>query len=52
MSDRDYWERHARNYDLSMALLGGPMKRTVELCAESVRGCDRGARGRRGQPGS
>lgn len=41
MSDRDYWERHARNYDRSMVLLGGPMKRTVELCAESVRGCDR-----------
>lgn len=41
MSDRDYWERHARNYDRSMVLLGGPMKRTVELCAESVQGCDR-----------
>jgi hypothetical protein len=27
MSDdgRTYWERHAKNYDRSMALLGGPL---------------------------
>jgi phosphatidylethanolamine/phosphatidyl-N-methylethanolamine N-methyltransferase len=40
MSDtgRSYWERHARNYDRSMSLLGGPMPRVLELTAEAVDG--------------
>lgn len=43
MSDdgRGYWERHAKNYDRSMALLGGPLPRMVELIAEAVRGASK-----------
>ena len=33
-----YWDRHARNYDRSMRVLGGPMPRMLELVAASVRG--------------
>ncbi len=39
MSDKDYWERHARNYDVSMRwLLGRPLPRMLELVSEAVRG--------------
>lgn len=39
MTDRDYWERHARNYDASMRwVLGRPLPRMLELAAEAVRG--------------
>ena len=39
-----YWERHAKNYDRSMALLGRPMGRVVDLTREAVAGagCIRG----------
>jgi phosphatidylethanolamine/phosphatidyl-N-methylethanolamine N-methyltransferase len=36
-----YWNRHARNYDRSMALLGKPLPRMLELVAEAVRGTGR-----------
>ena len=39
--DRGYWERHAKNYDRSMAILGRPVPRMVELAAEAVRGAPR-----------
>ena len=35
--DRSYWERHAKNYDLSMKILGGPIPTMVARAAESVR---------------
>jgi phosphatidylethanolamine/phosphatidyl-N-methylethanolamine N-methyltransferase len=38
---RDYWDRHATNYDRSMALLGRPIPRMVELAAEAVLGAPR-----------
>ena len=39
MSDRDYWERHARNYDASLRwVLGRPLPRMSELASEAVRG--------------
>ena len=39
MSDRDYWERHARNYDASLRwVLGRPLPQMLELASESVRG--------------
>lgn len=38
---RDYWDRHAKNYDRSMLLLGGPIPRMVELAAEAVLGAPR-----------
>ena len=28
---RKYWDTHAKNYDRSMALLGGPTPHMVEL---------------------
>ena len=35
MSDRDYWERHARNYDASLRwVLGRPLPRILELVSE------------------
>ena len=37
----DYWDKHAKNYDYSMALLGGPMPRMIELVGEAVRGATR-----------
>ena len=40
-NERDYWDRHAKNYDRSMALLGGPIPRMVELTAEAVLGAAR-----------
>ena len=36
-----YWNRHARNYDRSMAVLGKPLPRMLELVAEAVRGKQR-----------
>lgn len=39
MNAKDYWERHARNYDASMRwVLGRPVPRMVELASEAVRG--------------
>ena len=39
MSDRDYWERHARYYDASLRwVLGRPLPRMLELTSEAVRG--------------
>ncbi len=39
MSDREYWERHARNYDASLRwVLGRPLPRMLELASEAVRG--------------
>lgn len=35
---RTYWDRHAKNYDRSMRLLGGPVPRMIELVARSVAG--------------
>ena len=38
MSDRDYWERHARNYDASLRwVLGRPLPRLLELASDAVR---------------
>jgi ubiquinone/menaquinone biosynthesis C-methylase UbiE len=39
-NDRRYWDRHAKNYDRSMAILGGPMPRMRDLVAEAVQGAD------------
>lgn len=39
MSDRDYWERHARNYDASLRwVLGRPLPRMLELASQAVSG--------------
>ena len=39
MSDKDYWERHARNYDASLrSVLGRPLPRMLELASEAVLG--------------
>ncbi len=39
MNDKDYWERHARNYDVSLRwVLGRPLPRMLELASEAVRG--------------
>lgn len=38
---RRYWERHATNYDRSMALLGGPVAKMAALAADEVRGAAR-----------
>lgn len=40
-NDRDYWDRHASNYDRSMLFFGGPVPRMVELTAGAVRGAAR-----------
>lgn len=39
--DRRYWDEHAKNYDRSMALLGGPLPRMTELAGSAVRGASR-----------
>ena len=39
--DRSYWDKHAKNYERSMALLGRPIPRMVELAGEAVRGAER-----------
>ena len=39
MSDKEYWDRHARNYDASLRwVLGRPLPRMLELASEAVRG--------------
>ncbi len=39
MTDRDYWERHARNYDASLRwVLGRPIPGMLQLTSEAVRG--------------
>lgn len=39
MSDRKYWDLHARKYDASLRwVLGRPLPRLLELASESVRG--------------
>jgi phosphatidylethanolamine/phosphatidyl-N-methylethanolamine N-methyltransferase len=38
--DRDYWQRHARNYDRSLRLLAGPLPRMLELTTGALRGAD------------
>lgn len=40
-SDRSYWDKHAKNYDRSMSILGRPMPRMVELAGEATRGLGR-----------
>jgi ubiquinone/menaquinone biosynthesis C-methylase UbiE len=40
-SDRSYWDKHAKNYDRSMSLLGQPIPRMVELAGEATRGLAR-----------
>lgn len=37
-SDREYWERHAAKYDLSLRPLGRPLPRMLELVAVAVSG--------------
>jgi phosphatidylethanolamine/phosphatidyl-N-methylethanolamine N-methyltransferase len=38
--DRDYWERHALNYDASLRVLSRPLPRMLELTMQAVRGAD------------
>jgi ubiquinone/menaquinone biosynthesis C-methylase UbiE len=38
---RTYWDKHAKNYDRSMSLLGRPMPRMVELAGDATRGLER-----------
>ncbi|MCU0675249.1 MAG: methyltransferase domain-containing protein [Myxococcota bacterium] len=38
---RLYWDKHAKNYDRSMSLLGRPIPRMVELVGEATRGLGR-----------
>ena len=39
MNAKDYWERHARNYDASMRwVFGRPVPRMMELASQAVRG--------------
>lgn len=35
---RSYWERHAKNYDRSMRLFGGPVPAMVDLVAQAASG--------------
>jgi phosphatidylethanolamine/phosphatidyl-N-methylethanolamine N-methyltransferase len=37
-SGQDYWNRHARNYDRSMLLLGRPIPRMIELTVAELKG--------------
>lgn len=39
--DVAYWNRHAKNYDRSMVLLGRPLPRMLDLMAESLTGTER-----------
>lgn len=41
MSDREYWERHARKYDASLRVLGRPFPRMLELVTQAVAGRER-----------
>ncbi len=36
--DRSYWNRHARNYDRSMKLIGKPLPRMLSLTREALAG--------------
>lgn len=38
---RDFWERTAQRYDLSMRLLGGPLDAMLPMVRDEVRGMDR-----------
>jgi ubiquinone/menaquinone biosynthesis C-methylase UbiE len=38
---RRYWDRHAKNYDRSMTLLGRPFPRMVELAGKAMGGAQR-----------
>jgi len=38
MSDRSYWERHAKHYDASLRILRRPLPHMLELTREAVRG--------------
>jgi ubiquinone/menaquinone biosynthesis C-methylase UbiE len=38
--DRDYWERHALDYDASLRVLSRPLPRMLELTVQAVRGSD------------
>lgn len=38
---RLYWDKHAKNYDRAMSLLGRPIPRMVELVGEATRGLGR-----------
>lgn len=40
-NDRSYWDKHAKNYDRSMSLLGRPIPRMVALAGEATRGLGR-----------
>lgn len=40
-ADRNYWDKHAKNYDKSMSLLGRPIPRMVQLAGEATRGLGR-----------
>lgn len=40
-ADIAYWNRHARNYDRFMAVLGKPLPRMLRLIAEAVDGRER-----------
>lgn len=39
--DKHYWDKHAKNYDRSMSLLGRPIPRMVELAGEATHGLGR-----------
>jgi len=39
-SGRNYWDRHAASYGMSMRLLGRPIARMCELIAEELAGAD------------
>lgn len=39
--DRSYWDKHAKHYDRSMAILGRPMRRMIELAGQATRGLAR-----------
>lgn len=41
MTDRDYWERHAKRYDTSTRFLARPVSRMLELTVEAVSGRQR-----------
>ena len=41
MSERLYWERHARGYDASLRVLARPLPRMLQLTVEAVRGAPR-----------
>lgn len=38
---RQYWEKHARGYDLSLRLLARPLPRMLALTKDAVQGCSR-----------